>query len=102
MAARIAFGWSPSTGAKPLKIEALAQLAMNCCQVIHCLKLDDPNVRRVRQLLAEATALQDAATKLIAEITDQLQRSIFMHDDRGSSRDRGSLQLERRRKPRST
>jgi len=64
--------------------------------------LDDPNVRRIRQLLAEATALQEAATKLIAEITDQLQRSIFMHDDRGSSRDRSSHELERRRKPRST
>jgi hypothetical protein len=50
-------------------------------------------------LLAEATALQEAATKLIAEITDQLQRSIFMHDDRGGPR--GSQDLERRRKPRS-
>ncbi|HEX7798483.1 MAG TPA: hypothetical protein VF456_29165 [Vicinamibacterales bacterium] len=62
--------------------------------------MEDPNVRRIRQLLAEATALQDAATKLIAEITDQLQRSIFMHDDRGGPRERGSQDLERRRKSR--
>jgi hypothetical protein len=64
--------------------------------------LDDPNVRRIRQLLAEATALQEAATKLIAEITDQLQRSIFIHDDRGGARERGPQDLERRRKPRSS
>jgi hypothetical protein len=62
--------------------------------------LEDPNVRRIRQLLAEATALQEAATKLIAEITDQLQRSIFMHDDRGGPR--GPQDVERRRKPRSS
>jgi hypothetical protein len=64
--------------------------------------LEDPNVRRIRQLLAEATALQEAATKLIAEITDQLQRSIFIHDDRGGPRLRGSQDLERRRRPRSS
>jgi hypothetical protein len=64
--------------------------------------LEDPNIRRIRQLLAEATALQEAATKLIAEITDQLQRSIFLHDDRGGSPDHGSRQVERRRKSRST
>jgi hypothetical protein len=65
-----------------------------------CLKLEDQNVRRIRQLLVEATALQQGATKLIAEITDQLQRSIFMHDDRGGPRERESQDLERRRKPR--
>jgi hypothetical protein len=64
--------------------------------------LEDPNVRRIRQLLAEATALQQAATKLIAEITDQLQRSIFMHDDRGGPLQRGSQDLERRRRSRSS
>jgi hypothetical protein len=64
--------------------------------------LEDPNVQRIRQLLAEATALQEAASKLIAEITDQLQRSIFMHDDRGGPRERGLRDLERRRNPRSS
>jgi hypothetical protein len=53
-------------------------------------------------LLAEATALQEAATKLIAEITDQLQRSIFIHDDRGGPRAHTAGELEHRRKPRST
>jgi hypothetical protein len=63
--------------------------------------LEDLRVRRIRELLKEATDLQDAATKLIAEITDQLQRSIFMHDDRGGPRERSASDPERRRKPRS-
>lgn len=66
------------------------------------MKLEDPNLRRIRQLLAEATALQEAATKLIAEITDQLQRSIFVHDDRGGPRRRELHETEPRRKPRSS
>jgi hypothetical protein len=48
--------------------------------------------------LKEATDLQEAATKLIAEMTDQLQRSIFMHDDRGGPREHSSGDPERRRK----
>jgi hypothetical protein len=63
--------------------------------------LEDERVRRIRELLTEATQLQETATKLIAEITDQLQRSIFMHDDRGGPRDAASDRPERRRKPRS-
>jgi hypothetical protein len=59
---------------------------------------EDLRVQRIRELLAEATELQEAATKLIAEITDQLQRSIFMHDDRGERRERDSQQPDRRRK----
>jgi hypothetical protein len=98
MAARL----RASEGTKSLTIEALAQLAVNYSQAIHCVKLEDPNVRRIRQLLAEATALQESATKLIAEITDQLQRSIFMHDDRGGPRERAAPEVERPRKPRST
>jgi len=62
--------------------------------------LEDIRVRRIRELLKEATDLQEAASKLIAEITDQLQRSIFMHDDRGAPRDRSSGEPERRQKPR--
>jgi hypothetical protein len=63
--------------------------------------LEDERVRRIRELLTEATQLQETATKLIAEITDQLQRSIFMHDDRGGPRDSASDRPERRRKPRA-
>jgi hypothetical protein len=63
--------------------------------------LEDLRVRRIRELLKEATDLQEAASKLIAEITDQLQRSIFMHDDRGGPRDRSSSEPERRQKPHS-
>jgi hypothetical protein len=62
---------------------------------------DDLKVRRIRELLTEATELQEAATKLIAEITDQLQNSIFIHDDRGGRRARGPNAPERRRKPRT-
>jgi hypothetical protein len=62
---------------------------------------DDLKVRRIRELLTEATELQEAATKLIAEITDQLQNSIFIHDDRGGRRERGPNAPERRRKPRT-
>jgi len=63
--------------------------------------LEDLRVRRIRELLKEATDLQEAASKLIAEITDQLQRSIFMHDDRGGPREHSSNDPERCRKPRS-
>jgi len=62
---------------------------------------EDLRVRRIRELLAEATQLQETATKLIGEITDQLQRSIFLHDDRGGPRESESRSSERRRKPRS-
>jgi hypothetical protein len=61
--------------------------------------LEDPRVQRIRELLDEATKLQDAATDLIADITDQIQRSIFIHDDRGGPNRPG--QSERRRKPRT-
>jgi hypothetical protein len=44
--------------------------------------------------------LEETAAKLIAEITDQLQRSIFIHDDRGAPRARAPHDPERRRKPR--
>jgi hypothetical protein len=61
-------------------------------------QVEDPRVRQLRDLLDEATKLQEHASTLIAELTDQLQRSIFTHDDRGvpAERRRG----ERRRKSR--
>jgi hypothetical protein len=65
------------------------------------LEEDELRVRRIRELLNEATELQEAATKLIAEITDQLQRSIFIHDDRGGRREPAPNAPERRRKPRT-
>jgi hypothetical protein len=63
-------------------------------------ELDDPRVRRIKDLLQQATKLQDAATKLITEITDQIQRSIFIHDDRGAGREHRWDRRERRKKPR--
>jgi hypothetical protein len=59
--------------------------------------LEDPRIKQLRQLLDEARSLQHHATSLVMEITDQIQRSIFMHDDRASRRHR---QAERRKKPR--
>jgi hypothetical protein len=63
-------------------------------------ELEDLRIRRIRELLAEATELQETATKLIGEITDQLQRSIFIHDDRGVPHNREPAHPDRRRKPR--
>ena len=62
--------------------------------------LDDQRVKRLQDLLQEATHLQEAASKLIEDITDQLQRSIFIHDDRGGNA-AGRWRSERRQKPRS-
>jgi hypothetical protein len=60
--------------------------------------VEDPRVRQLRELLAQANQLQRDATALIAELTDQIQRSIFTHDDRGGPRERRAG--ERRLKPR--
>ena len=61
--------------------------------------VEDPRVLQLRELLAQANQLQRDATALIAELTDQIQRSIFTHDDRGGPRERRSG--ERRQKPRT-
>jgi hypothetical protein len=61
--------------------------------------LEDQRISRIRELLEHATKLQDAATQLIADLTDQIQRSIFIHDDRGGPKERRRYH-ERRKKPR--
>jgi hypothetical protein len=61
---------------------------------------DDPRIQSLRQLIDEATALQEQATKLVVEITDQLQRSIWMHPDWGVAEDRPPRRP--RRKPSRT
>jgi len=58
---------------------------------------DESRVAELHRLLAEARALQDNANRVIVEITNQLQRSIWTHDDRGV---RKSDLTERRRKRR--
>jgi len=63
--------------------------------------LEDFRVQTLRELLKEATELKEATTKLIADLTDQLQRSIFLHDDRGLPAPRRRPNPDRRRKPRS-
>jgi hypothetical protein len=58
---------------------------------------EDPCLENLRQLIDEATALQQHATTLVAEITDQLQRSIWTHDDRRVAEDRRRADRRRRR-----
>jgi len=60
--------------------------------------VDDPRLKTLQDLRDQAVALRDSSQKLVAEITDQLQRSIFMHDDRGAAVLRPKP--DRRRKPR--
>jgi hypothetical protein len=59
---------------------------------------EDPWIDSLRQLIDEARALQQQATTLVAEITDQLQRSIWMHEDGPVAEDR--RRGDRRRAPR--
>jgi hypothetical protein len=61
---------------------------------------DDPRIATLRRLIDEATALQEHAARLVAEITDQLQRSIWIHDDRADGQER-PRRRERRKRPRS-
>jgi hypothetical protein len=57
------------------------------------LQVEDPRIRQLRDLCDQAVKLKEAAEQLVAELTEQLQRSISTHDDRGGAPDR-------RRKPR--
>jgi hypothetical protein len=41
----------------------------------------DPHTEHLRRLIDEAKALQREASALVIEITDQLQRSIWLHND---------------------
>jgi hypothetical protein len=59
---------------------------------------DDPRVECLRELIDQATALQQEATDLVIEITDQLQRSIWLHDDRGLAVVRPKPDRRRRRR----
>jgi len=43
--------------------------------------MKDPHTEHLRRLIEEAQALQRAASALVIEITDRLQRSIWLHND---------------------
>jgi hypothetical protein len=60
--------------------------------------VEDSRLKTLRDLLNEAVALQEQSGRLVADITDQLQRSIFLHDDRGLAVLRPKA--DRRRTPR--
>jgi len=46
----------------------------------------DPHTEHLRRLIEEAKSLQRAASALVIEITDQLQRSIWLHNDTADDR----------------
>ena len=48
--------------------------------------MEDPHTEHLRRLIDEAKALQREASALVIEITDQLQRSIWLHNDMGDDR----------------
>jgi hypothetical protein len=58
--------------------------------------VDDPRIKRLRELVDQATALENAAGRLVVELTDQLQRSIFLHDNRPRLPDRRRKRDRRR------
>jgi hypothetical protein len=45
--------------------------------------VEDGRLKTLHDLLDEAVALQQQTSRLVAEITDQIQRSIFLHNDSG-------------------
>jgi lipoate-protein ligase B len=58
------------------------------------IRVEDPRITQLRDLCDQAVKLKAVAEQLVTELTDQLQRSIWTHDERSVPRDR-------RRKPRS-
>jgi len=54
--------------------------------------LDDPRIAKLRELLDQATKLLDGANELVADLTEQLERS--------GKNDKESDAAERRRKTR--
>jgi ABC-type transporter Mla subunit MlaD len=54
--------------------------------------LDDPRIAKLRELLDQATKLLDGANELIADLTEQLQRT--------AKDDKEPALIERRRKTR--
>jgi hypothetical protein len=75
----------------------LPELACYSCQS-YTLTVEEARLKTLNDLLGQATQLQAETTKLVAEITDQLQRSIFTHDDRSGALFRPKP--DRRRTPR--
>jgi len=59
---------------------------------------NDSRVKRLRELIEEAKAMQRDASQLVADLTDQLERSILNHPNLGVSNDRPARR--RRNKPR--
>jgi hypothetical protein len=53
-----------------------AQLALNCqARLDSGTRLDDPRIVTLRELLDQATKLRDAAHELVADLTEQLDRT---------------------------
>jgi len=48
--------------------------------------MEDPHTEHLRRLIEEAKTLQREASALVIEITGQLQRSIWLHNDTADDR----------------
>jgi hypothetical protein len=56
--------------------------------------LDDPRITKLRELLDQATRLLDGANELVADLTEQIERT-------ASTKTGKEPPVERRRKPRA-
>jgi hypothetical protein len=56
--------------------------------------LDDPRIAKLRELLEQATKLLDGANELVADLTEQLERT-------ASTKTGKEAPVERRHKPRA-
>jgi hypothetical protein len=65
--------------------------------------MDNPTPLMLGELLEKAIAARDAATKLVTDITDQIQLSTFIYHNRSILRDPVKLQLrpDRRKQARA-
>jgi hypothetical protein len=57
-------------------------------------RLDDPRIAKLRELLDQATKLLDGANELVADLTEQLERT-------ASTKAGKEAPVERRHKPRA-
>jgi hypothetical protein len=56
---------------------------------------ESPNTKRLREMIQQASDIQKAATHLLDDLTEQLQRSILLHADTADDNPN-----DRRKKPR--
>ena len=62
---------------------------------------DNSTIANLKALLDQATRVQATTNQLVAELTDQLQRSILLHEAEDRPNPNRRRQPDRRRKPRA-